>query len=68
MTLLTLLTLLIVGQVLDREEFIELAAKLGVQLSTTAIDEVMTGILDPDGRKNLQPDDMLVDFDEFFDW
>ena len=60
-----------VDQVLDREEFVELAEKLGVKLArsdTRAIDKIMTDILDPDGRKNLQPDDMLVDFDEFFDW
>ena len=60
-----------VDQVLDREEFVELAEKLGVKLSrsdTRAIDKIMTDILDPSGQKNLQPDDMIVDFDEFFDW
>ena len=57
------------NEVLDHEEVLELAENLGIShVSKLAVDDVMQEILDPKGEKELDPDEMLVDFDEFFDW
>ena len=55
-------------EVLDCDEFVELASKHGVQLTREAADSIMQTILDPDGTRNLLSDDKVVEFEEFFEW
>ena len=55
---------------LDGEQVGQLMKLLGIDLDSTTFSVItaMTEMLNPDGTKTLHAHDMLVDFDEFFQW
>ena len=55
---------------LDGEQVGQLMKLLGIDLDSTTFSVItaMTEMLNPDGTKALHAHDMLVDFDEFFQW
>merc|ERR1711871_866481 len=55
-------------EVLDSEQVMELIALLSMDLGGKTRDTVITEVLNPDGSKMLDEDDIFVEFDEFLAW